>query len=167
MSAHQSPTGDAVAGPFSRYRMRTELVSWLSSERCSHALTLNVNRSLSAHNMSIMFGNLCLDLDRICLGRKNAHRSPSGERLFAVGTIEHPETNIHVHAALRLDGWWRDPSPMHLEYQVRSIWAAITKGSGSIRLEPTRGQGWGAYITKAIHAGDGEYLLSHDYHSMR
>lgn len=149
---------------FSRRRMRDEIVRWISREHCSHALTLNVNRAVTVAKLRTLFGLFCLEVDRACLGRKNVHRTPSAERLFAIGFAEHPHTNIHLHAALRLDGWWRHGSLLELSEQLRRIWASVTRGPGTIDLKPLSDQGWGRYITKAANVLDGAFLLSHDFH---
>lgn len=111
-----------------------------------------------------MFGNFCLDLDRACLGLKNVVHVPSADRLFAVAFVEHPNTNIHLHVALRLDGWWQDRSPMLVEDRIGVIWGSITKGAGSTLLREIEDAGWGWYATKEANVLAGDYLLSSSFH---
>ncbi len=140
------------------------MITWIAREGCSHALTLATNRSLTVGKITTMFGNLCLDLDRACLGRKNVAGAPSDDRLFAVAFVEHPDTNIHLHVALRLDGWWSDGPYNDVEHTIDAIWKLITGGAGSIRLRPIEDMGWGWYMTKEARLVSGDYLLSSHYH---
>lgn len=152
----------ARAEPSIGYRLRRETVSWMMRDGCTHAVTLNVNRALSVANLTRMFGNFCLDVDRRCLGRKNVSLVPSKDRLFGFAFWEHPHSNIHLHGAFRLDGWWRPQAPMHLT--LDRIWLKITGGSGSTLLTPIRDSGWARYITKAANLRNGNFLLTADYH---
>ena len=152
---------------FTRRRMRGELVRWLSREGCSHALSLVTNRSLTIPKLTTMFGDFCLELDRACFGKKNVGALPSADRLFAVAFIEHPNTNIHLHALLRLDGWWQTRSPVGVDDRIGLIWGSITGGAGSTVLRAIEDEGWGWYSTKEADVRNGDYLLSSDYHPRR
>lgn len=152
---------------FTRGRMREEMISWIAREGCSHALTLATNRSLTVEKISAMFGKFCLDLDRACLGRKNVTGAPSGDRVFAVAFVEHPDTNIHLHVAMRLDGWWPDQSQADAGDTIEVIWKRITGGAGSTQLDPIEDAGWGRYMTKKAAIVSGDYLLSRYYHPHR
>jgi hypothetical protein len=111
-----------------------------------------------------MFGEFCLDLDRECLGAKNVGNRPSGDRLFALGFIEHPETNIHIHAALRLDGWWPTDAGVPVARHIERIWKKVTRGSGDAVLREVADNGWGLYMMKKARLIEGDFLLSTDYH---
>lgn len=155
-------TTPAHIDPFNRHRMRREVIRWIAREQCSHALTLNADRDLSANKIVRMFGSFCLDVDRACLGRKNVSLVPREQRLVGFAFWEHPETNIHLHAALRLDGWWRSECPPDLA--IDRIWLRITGGSGSTLLKPMIDEGWISYITKAVDARQGRFAITADYH---
>jgi len=150
--------------PFSRGRMRSALADWMVNTNCSHALTLATNRCGSVSNITRMFGDFCFDLDRACFGKKNVGKIPRGDRLFAIAFIEHPESNIHLHVGLRLDGWWRDKTGRDIADCVNAIWTKISGGSGSTYLRELEDIGWGWYITKEARVERGEYLLAASYH---
>jgi len=160
-----SATPDCVQPQvFNHRRMRNELLDWLRRERCSHALTLVTNRAVTVANIKRMFGEFCLDLDRECLGVKNVGNKPSGDRLFALGFIEHPETNIHIHAALRLDAWWPTHAGVPVARHIERIWKKVTRGSGDAVLREVTDDGWGLYMMKKARLIEGAFLLSTDYH---
>lgn len=154
----------ASLAAFSRNRLRNDMVRWLSDQGCSHALTLVANRSLTVGNLARMFGEFCLDLDRLCLGRKNVGNRPLSDRLFAVAFVEHPDTNIHLHVALRLDGWWQDQPPLPMERHIEVLWKRVTGGAGNTLLRQIDDDGWGYYITKEADLLAGDFFMSSDYH---
>lgn len=158
--------GNVAARPetFTHHRLRRDVIKWMSQEQCSHALTLATNRSLTVPKLTTMFGNFCLELDRACLGKKNVSKVPTADRLFAIAFIEHPNTNIHLHVALRLDGWWPARAPRKVDERIGEIWGSITCGAGSTLLRSIEDEGWGWYCTKEANVRKGEYLLSVDYH---
>lgn len=149
---------------FRRPRLRQSLVAWMTQMGCSHAVTLNTNRALTITKLTRMFGEFCLELDRACLGRRNVHLVPAGDRLQGIAFIEHPESNIHLHAALRFACWWPDDRMDELRVVIYRLWSKVLGESGSIDLKPLRDDGWSYYISKAWNFTRDDYLLPSDYH---
>lgn len=163
-------TANVVSMPssFTSYRIRYSLIRWLVDERCTHALTLNVNRDITFPKLSKMFGEFCLEVDRLRNAKKRVAVLPASDRVFAVAFPEHMTTNPHLHLAMRLDGWWRGPVDAGAEKKLWRAWRRITSGAGSMRLDVMDDPfGWGQYVTKDFAATGGQYLLSHDYHHGR
>lgn len=165
----QAPIGNVPARSQSipRARARRELIEWMHQRGCTHALTLATNRTLSIERLRRMFRHFCLELDRICLGRKNVASSSPDQRLLAVAFVEHPDTNIHLHILMRMTGWWPDHALPDAAHQMRVIWDRIIGGAGSTMLVAHADRGWGVYATKDARVLDGDYFLSTDYHPQR
>jgi hypothetical protein len=161
-----APEGNIVAAPnaFDRRRVRADVVAWIGQMGCSHSVTLNANRALTRDKVTKMFGCFCLELDRACYGRKNVHAIPASDRLRGIAFIEHPETNIHLHAALRLADWWPKKTLISLHVTIDRIWRRITAGAGSTMVKEVCDAGWGYYITKDADLREQQFLLPSDYH---
>lgn len=152
---------------FTRKRIRGELIAWAQEKGCSHALTLVTNRSLTISRLQKMFGQLCLELDRVQLRRKNVGNALPDDRLFAIAFVEHPESNIHLHVLLRLTGWWQ-VSPMDSVAKcIDTLWRRIVGESASSHLVSDVDPGWGWYSSKDANVLSGDYFLSSDYHPHR
>lgn len=150
-----------------RKQMREQLIVWMEQQGCSHALTLNVNRQLSPPKLKKLFGRFCLELDRMRYQRKNVNGIRPRFRLFAIAFVEHESTNIHLHVAVRIDGWWDTTRPADLSAKIELIWRGVTGGSGTTMLREIRDRGWGYYITKGADLRSGQYFLANDYHPNR
>lgn len=59
-----------------------------------------------------IYGRFCKEMDQAKFERPNVNSIRSLDRLQAVGVFEHLETNIHLHIAAKLDGWWPHPPRM-------------------------------------------------------
>lgn len=130
-------------------------------------MTLNINRHVSRENSKKMFGNFCFEVDRTLLGHKNVQRVPNEHRLFGIAFVEHVETNIHLHAAVRPEGWQDWVGEIPISKILTAAWSRVTKGSGTIYIEPIRDSGWIYYMTKEAGCKDGEYILANDFHPNR
>lgn len=156
---------DCKPSPFAPYRIRSSIITWVTEEGCSHALTLNPNREVTFDKLRKMFGRFCLEIDRLRNDKKRVAALDPSHRLFAVAFPEHLSTNPHLHLAARFDGWWKGPLDRQAERSMWLAWRRITSGAGSICLKHMHDPaGWGEYITKEYKDGAGEYLLSHDFH---
>jgi hypothetical protein len=148
---------------------RWELVKWIVRERANFALTLNPNQNLTPNAIARHLGKLLKTMDEKVVGHGGRIGTVATEdRLWAVAFIEHPDSNIHLHVALRLethqlaairtgeDGW---------RQFIDEVWSAITKGSGSIMFNRiTSPDGWGGYVTKEGNRHDLDYILAADFH---
>ena len=151
--------------PFGRHRLRSVAVNWIAEQGCSHALTLVANFAITRSGLGDRFGKVCLDLDRACFGIKDVSKLPSRDRLFGIAFPEKMDVHPHLHAALRLEGWWRG-TDAELQRTVYRSWMRMTKGAGDFDLQPMN-LGWLRYSTKENRIKQGDYLLSLDYHSQR
>ncbi|MDN4631961.1 hypothetical protein QCD71_10585 [Sphingomonas sp. PsM26] len=152
-------------------RQRTAIVDWISEMECSHAVTLNVNRSVSMDNIRKMFGQFCKRVDEYRFGRTHVPRIISIFRFTAIAFVEHPNSNIHLHVAARLDRKWLGYAfgPRE-ERALDYAWRNIVQGSGSTCIKEMGSKGpaagWGRYATKDYRSG-AEYFHSHDFHPDR
>lgn len=152
---------------FTRKRVRRELIAWAQEKGCSHALTLVTNRSLTISRLQKMFGQLCLELDRVQLRRKNVRNALPDDRLFAIAFVEHPESNIHLHVLLRLTDWWQVAPMDEVAKCINTLWRRIVGESASSHLVSDADPGWGWYSSKDADVLSGDYFLSSDYHPHR
>ena len=154
---------DGHLDPFSRQAMRTGILELIKQHGATHSLTLNINREMSIDNAKRSFSKFCYNVDQDRFQRKRVDRLISSFRFSAIAFIEHPDTNIHLHAAVNLSPTWL--GGLVDERYVRGLeahWDRITRGSGSIQLDAVFDEaGWGRYITKQ----DDSFLLSTDFHS--
>ena len=146
-------------------KIKKALVDWQSQEDWSHDMTFAFNRPVSVDRATKIFGHFCMEIDRLKFKRHDVTGLPSAARFKAVGFIEHPETNIHIHAAAKLTGWW----PQELtqgDFDIFAIlWRECTRGSGDLlcrKLSTCRG--WLEYSTKDFVKNGGTYILSSDFH---
>jgi hypothetical protein len=152
-------------------RERAALIEWISEMKCTHAITLNVNRSVSVDNIRKMFGQFCKRVDEYRFGGTHVARKESLFRFAAIAFVEHPNSNIHLHVAARLDWMWLGhPFGLRDECALDWEWRNIVQGSGSTCFKEmgSKGpaEGWGRYATK-VHKSGAEYFHSHDFHPDR
>ena len=95
--------------PYNKGRMRHEVIEWISGKEWSHAATFAINRQVPPHTVVSMLKVFCLEMDRYKFGTKHVSGIPSHERLQAFVTIEHPHSNIHMHAVMNLTDWLQRP----------------------------------------------------------
>lgn len=146
---------------------RLDLIKWVADHRFTHAITLNPNRNeLSIANLRRMFGQFCLEVDRIKLGKRRVDRVPTWARFKAIAFAEHLETNAHLHAACNFDrGHWSGRQmDEELENRLKAAWDLITKGSGQLDIQPINNAGWAHYITKELYRAPRDYFLAADFH---
>ncbi|TXC70955.1 hypothetical protein FSB78_08355 [Sphingomonas ginsenosidivorax] len=157
---------DGHPDPFSRQAVRTGILELIKQHGATHSLTLNINREMSIENAKRSFSKFCYNVDQDRFRRKRVDRLISSFRFSAIAFIEHPDTNIHLHAAVNLSPAWL--GGLVDERYVRGLeahWDRITRGSGSMQLDRVFSEaGWGRYITKSMRQDD-SFLLSTDFHS--
>ena len=146
-------------------RVKKALVDWQSQEDLSHDMTFAFNRPVSVARATKIFGQFCMEIDRLKFRRHDVTRLPRETRFKAIAFIEHPETNIHIHAAAKLTGWW----PQELtqgDFDIFAIlWRECTLGSGDLLCrELVNRRGWLEYSTKDFVKNGGVYILSSDFH---
>ncbi|WP_219895079.1 hypothetical protein [Aquisediminimonas profunda] len=145
--------------------LRSASIDWIANLGCSHALTLNPNRDVTEEKLKKMFRAFCLEVDRYCFGRKTVHKLAPDDRFLAFAFTEHLNSNPHIHAVCRLDGWL--PAALSLDDQAAfaACWKKITRGPGSLWFEGCFDTaGWIEYITKEFYRPDHQYILSTGFH---
>lgn len=146
-------------------RLRSAFVDWQSAGGWSHAITLNINRQVSVRRATSMISLFCQRMDQYRFGRRDVTKLPSEDRFSAVAIIEHPESNIHVHMAAKLDSWLRAPLCDSDKRQFEKMWKQCTRGSGTLYFDETYDpKGWLFYITKGFHNQPMNWMLASDFH---
>lgn len=159
--SHNKPTPNV----YSPRRLRSAFVDWQSAGEWSHAITLNINRPVSVFRARSMVGLFCSRMDRYRFGVKNVRALPSAERFSAVAIIEHPDTNIHVHMAARLDSWLQAPVTDKDVRNFEKMWQQCTRGSGKLYFEQAFDpKGWLFYMTKGLHNDSMDWMFASDFH---
>lgn len=150
---------------YTPFRIRAAFVDWQSAGGYSHAITLNINRrGVSVQRAKSMISLFCRCMDQYRFNRRDVSKIPSDERFSAVALIEHPESNIHVHMAAKLDSWLDAPVSDSDKRQFEKIWRECTRGSGTLHIEHTfNPRGWLMYITKDFHKSM-TWILASDFH---
>ena len=146
-------------------RLRSAFVDWQSAGGWSHAITLNINRQVSVRRATSMISLFCQRMDQYRFGRRDVTKLPSEDRFSAVAIIEHPESNIHVHMAAKLDSWLRAPLCDSDKRQFEKMWKQCTRGSGTLYFDETYDpKGWLFYITKGFYNQPMNWMLASDFH---
>lgn len=146
-------------------QVKNAFVRWQSERDWSHSMTLAYNRPMPVDLARTIFGRFCKEIDRAKFGRRNVTAIRSLDRFQAVGVFEHLETNIHVHIAAKLNGWWpHDPTKDDFT-AFADLWEKCTKGAGDLQYdEISSSTGWLYYMTKDFAKNDCAYVLSSDFH---
>lgn len=150
--------------PFRKSVVCYEHAKWLADPDLSHAITLNANRSVSLPKMLDLCVAFSCEVDRYKHQRRNVRSIPSIDRVHAIGVAEHLDSNLHLHFAVRLDGWLEKPfsQPDHAVFE--HYWRKISK-SGSIWISKNYAPfGWEKYMMKEHYRRDGDIILSRDFH---
>ena len=148
-----------------KHSYRPALVSWISSDTYSHALTLNTDRELTLTSVRKIFGLFCREVDRIIHGRNNVRNIPASTRFKAVAFPEHLDTNAHLHLAADLSPLTRlFSSDDRIKCHLESAWLKSTRGAGSLHMEPIIDAGWARYLVKDASRTDPVYFLSAQFH---
>jgi hypothetical protein len=93
-----------------RKQLANEYVKWLPELEFDWWITLNFNRPVALPGVRNQFGAWLARIDRQYLGHNWCRRG--NERAFAVAVVEHPQTNVHIHALLTMPSTaraWRRP----------------------------------------------------------
>jgi hypothetical protein len=135
----------------------------LSSNRFPHALTLNTDRELSPNRLRSIFGNFCMNVDRVIHAKQHVSKLPSSDRFLAIAWPENLDTNAHLHVAADLRGFAArvggiDPTALG------KIWHRASRGAGSVHVQDMTSRGWASYITKKASGADPLYFISTDFH---
>lgn len=148
-----------------KIKVKNALVDWQSQEDWSHDMTFAFNRPVAVERAKKIFGQYCMEMDRLKFRRHDVTRLRSEERFKAIAFIEHPETNIHIHAAAKLTGWWPQELTQRDIDIFAMLWRDCTQGSGDLLCrELVNRRGWLQYSTKDFVRNGGVYILSSDFH---
>lgn len=147
-------------------KLAAEWALWLPALTADWFVTLNFNRETqSLEGARHQFGQWLARLDRKFLGRRWSQRG--GRRTFAVGFIEHPSTNLHVHANVTLPERARGLDPFLQLSWMRAYWDRL-QPAGSLQGTPIYDhRGAGRYMTKGLNRLDhfeDQILLSTEFH---
>lgn len=147
---------------------RPTLIDWVTRDGANFALTLNPNRELSPQNLCRLFGRLMKRMDEKIIPSRRMGNVASEDRLWAIGFVEHPDSNIHLHVALRLKLHQLSAAPAGEEGWrdfINKAWSVVTKGSGTMKFErTTTAAGWTKYITKENTKHELDYIMAADFH---
>jgi hypothetical protein len=139
--------------PFERYSQRKQLADWYYVFFCQQDVdlwvALNFNREKSIIGVRHKFGQLLARVDREHLGPRWSRR-PADERAVAIGVIENPQSNIHLHALWRMPGRVRESSNGEQAHSIISHWRNL-QPAGSCYIRPVEDFGAARYMSKQLH----------------
>jgi len=153
-------------GDWERKQLAQAYSGWLSNQAVDLFVTLNFNRERNLNGAKHQYGHWLARIDRKYLGRRWCRRGD--QRTFAIAIIENPETNIHLHALVRLpQRACHMPYPEQAEL-LRGFWSELQPaGSSDVQqidyLPPLAG-----YICKQLHWRghlDNCIIMSSEFHS--
>jgi hypothetical protein len=151
--------------PFQYRRLKSAVFDWCKDCEYSHAITFAFNRQLSLRNATNIFGQFCLELDRYRFDTQNVSVEHPWDRFQAHAFVEHLDTNIHIHAAAKLDPWLPTPFDDVHEAMLQRIWKKATRSTGDLKIEPIDDLfGWMHYISKEWRSGEPKLILPGDFH---
>lgn len=159
--------------PFVGWEQRKQLsdayAHWLSTQELDWWVTLNFNRSKTLLGVRNQFRHWLGCLDSEHLGRNWSKRGID-ERTFAFAVVEHPQTNVHLHALLRM------PKParaLRRPYQSESMinhWRKIEPAGSCCEEWVEEIEGVARYMCKELpFPGHLEncIMMSTDFHNFR
>lgn len=98
-------------------------------------------------------------------GTKNVRTLPSADRFSAVATIEHPDSNIHIHVAANLGSWLPKPVSDIDLHEFHKMWGRCTRGSGDVEfVDAYDVPGWLFYMTKEFYKRPMDLMFASDFH---
>lgn len=143
--------------------LRRAHIDLLSNGRFPHAVTLNTDRELSATRLRSIFGNFCMNIDRIIHAKQRVDKIPSSLRFLAIAWPENLNTNAHLHVAADLRAFAARAQQAEA-LALEPIWLKASRGAGSVHVQRMTTQGWAKYMTKKAEWGDPLYFISTDFH---
>jgi hypothetical protein len=162
---HYTNDYSQAPAPFQNRRLKRSMIEWCMDCEYSHAMTFAFNRSLTVTNATKIFGQFCLELDRYRFDRQNVSGQHSLDRFQAHAFMEHVDTNIHIHAAAKLDPWLPTLFDASHEATLQRIWRKATNGTGDLKIVPIDDlEGWIYYITKEWRSGEPKLILPAHFH---
>lgn len=142
-----------------RFReLRDAFAEFLNEMEFHFFVTLATNAPGDFWRARDKFKHFLQRIDRQVAGR-NAHRNPS-RRVFAVAALEHPNTNLHLHALLRMPSF----APNLPAIAVTSTDHPDWKATASYWI-PKFDRAWGSFVpqgdckTLPYRQGATEYTL--------
>lgn len=147
----------------SRRRIRNDFDNWSDGLDCDWAVGLAFNRPCSFQKARAALRSFALILDRILLGPKCL--SKESERTFFLAMPEHPDTNFHYHALVKIRakrqiGW------LTLVSAMTRAWTKVAP-AGTVHLQEIRDQGAARYAAKDLvkRGHIDEFIISSEFHS--
>jgi hypothetical protein len=110
-----------------KYQQRLRKSAWkrlIKERRFNLAVTLAFNREGNPEIAKRTFGTFLALFDGHYLGRSWS-KQPASERTMAVASIEHPETNIHLHVLMRVPRVARSRSLHRIEKRIGKCWRKV------------------------------------------
>ena len=159
--------------PYVGYSDAVDLLSayrrWLSDIRPDLFVTLNFNRPLVINSAQNQFKEWMGRTDRRILGC-NWYKRPSHERTLALGVIENPTRNLHIHVAVKFPPKAAPLSRSRLLTILATSWEKL-EPAGQFNSQPIDDvDRLGSYLFKQLtRRGHLEkcIVLSSDFHHPR
>jgi hypothetical protein len=159
--------------PYEGYSERKQLAhnyaSWLAQMNFDLFVTLNFNTERNIKGVRHQYGQWLARIDRKYLGPK-WYRKPTVERTFAIGIIENPRSNIHIHSLVTLPqrNWGISYSPQSL---LPCCWSDV-QPAGSCDVQEIDGDlpRITSYMCKQLHRRghlDNCIIMAADFHTHR
>jgi hypothetical protein len=129
-------------------------------------VTLNFNGDKTIPGARHDFQEWLARLDRQFLGHNWCRRAD--KRTFAIGFIENPRTNLHIHALVRLPKCAHKLSPPDQSEIMKSHWANLTPKGASDRQRVYDRERLSGYVTKQIANRDhfaNCIIISSEFHN--
>jgi hypothetical protein len=139
--------------PSEGHSQRKQLADWHFVFFCQQDVdlwvTLNFNQERSKNAVRHQFRELLARVDREHLGPRWC-RKHADERTFAIGVIENPQSNIHVHALWRMPARVRTSSHGAQAHCIKAHWHKL-QPAGSCFIRPIEDLGAARYMSKQLH----------------
>lgn len=119
-----------------RFKMCDALEKHLIKQRFDYSITAVFNKERSIDFLKQKVGEWHNRMDRLIVGSKHTNK-PNTRRIFFVGAIEHPDTNIHAHLMLRLPDY---NGHMLFKNFANAMWKDINGDAANIKLRRVRNQ---------------------------
>lgn len=147
-----------------RLEYRQAWANWLAEMPFEFFVTLNFNREITVRGARIKFATLLARIDRHFLGPR--WHQLGDKRTFAVGVIESPTANLHIHTLVRLPRRTRRISRGERQQVLADHWSTLVP-QGSCDMQPIYDPaGVARYIAKQLNrrGHDELFMISTEFH---
>ncbi|MGG5809163.1 hypothetical protein [Falsiroseomonas sp. CW058] len=134
-----------------RRQHRDALHSFIADRRPDLAVSFNLKHALNFDTLQSTIHLFMNKLQRVVDGR-NWNRVPPADRPAAIGMLENPDTNPHVHASLYAPARYVE---FLLSDAAQPLWSSCHRNCGQLDVAPPRDvRRWASYQIKFVRGGE-------------